>query len=73
MKKIIALLLVFLSLLVLSGCQNSQKEPSLADQIKESQKKVEESKKRLEEAKEEERKLENAVNTLKTLKENAGQ
>lgn len=70
MKKIIALLLVFLSLAVLSGCQ---KEPSLADQIKESQKKVEESKKRLEEAKEEERKLEDAVNTLKTLKENAGQ
>ncbi len=63
MKKIAVLLLLVVSLFAFSGCQ--QKEPSLADQLKESQQKLEEARQREKEAKEKERQLEMLVNTLK--------
>lgn len=69
-KKIILLIMAVFAIFVLSGCK--AKEPSLADQIAQSQKEAEEARQKLEEAREEERKLEEALETLKQLEQNAG-
>ena len=66
-KRIILLVVVLIMTACLSGCK---KEPTLAEQIRESEKRLEEAREREREAKQKEKELQEAYDFIKWYQEN---
>ena len=68
-KKVIAVIMLIVSLFAISGCK---KEPSLGEKLQQSREEADKAWEEAYEAQQREKELEDALNTLKRLQDNAG-